>query len=87
MMAEIAHAEAIAMLNAALDDELDAMTQMRVEAHLAGCRDCAAEHARLSALSGAIRERATRHQSPDALRATLLGMLPAEPAPANDVLP
>lgn len=88
MTADITHAEAIAMLNAALDDELDAMTQMRVDAHLAGCQDCAAEHARLSALSSAIRENATRHQAPGALRAALLGMLPAEPPPqVGNVVP
>jgi anti-sigma factor RsiW len=87
MTAEITHAEAFAMLNAALDDELDAMTQMRVEAHLAGCPDCTAEHARLSALSSAIRENATRHQAPDALRAALLAMAPVGPVPAGNVVP
>jgi anti-sigma factor RsiW len=90
MTADITHAEAKALLNAAHDGELDAMTQMRVEAHLAGCPDCTAEYARLSALSTAIRERATRHKAPDALRDALLAMAveqPAQSAPPSNVVP
>ena len=86
MRAEIDHAEAEILLSAALDGELDAMTAMRVEAHIAECPACAAEYARLSALSAAIRERATRHQAPEALRAALLGTA-AVPAQANNVVP
>lgn len=84
MMAEIDHAEAATLLDAALDGELDAVTALRVEAHRARCPDCAAEYARLSALSAAIRERATRHAAPDAVRAALLGMSPEKPAEAPE---
>ncbi len=87
MTADITHAEAKALLTTAHDGELDAMTQMRVESHVAGCPDCTAEQARMSALSRAIRENATRHQVPDALRNALLGMLPAEPPQVSNVVP
>ncbi len=87
MTADITHAEAKTLLNAALDGELDAMTQMRVEAHMVECTDCATEYARLSALSSAIQERATRHQAPDALRTALLAMTAAQPTQASNVVP
>ncbi len=78
MTPDIDHAEAQALMHAALDGELDSMTQLRFDAHLATCLDCAAEHARLSALSTAIRENATRHAAPAALRDALLNALPLD---------
>jgi len=74
MIREIDHLEAQGLLHAALDGELDAVATMRFDEHLAECTECAAEFARLSALKTAIRDHATRHAAPDALRASLMQM-------------
>lgn len=71
MMQEIDHAEAKALMQAALDGELDAVTQLRFDAHLAACPACTAEHARLKALSTAMRTHASRYAAPAELRAAL----------------
>ena len=78
MTPDIDHADAKTLMHAAIDGELDALTQLRFDAHLATCPDCAAEHARLSALSIAIRTKATRHAAPAELRAALLKALPLD---------
>jgi anti-sigma factor (TIGR02949 family) len=88
-MTQIDHAEARALMQAALDGELDAMTQLRFDAHLAACADCTAEYARLKALSAAIRTQATRYAAPAELRAALVKALPLDvqesPKPSNVV--
>jgi anti-sigma factor (TIGR02949 family) len=71
MTQDIDHAEAQALMHAALDGELDAVTQLRFDAHLAACPGCTAEYAQLKALGSAIRTRATRHAAPVELRAEL----------------
>jgi anti-sigma factor RsiW len=76
MMQAMLHEQAEDLLGAMLDGELDALTSAKVEAHVGVCPACTVEFARLSALSAAIRERATRHAAPDALRHALF------PAPA-----
>jgi anti-sigma factor RsiW len=88
MMPDIDHDEANTLMHAAIDGELDAVTQLRFDAHLATCPDCAAEHARLMALSTAIRAKATRHAAPAELRDLLAASLalPA-PKPTAAVLP
>jgi anti-sigma factor (TIGR02949 family) len=78
MMQEIDHAEAGALMHAALDDELDAMTQLRFDAHLDACPRCTAEYARLQALSTAVRTQATRHAAPAELHAALMKTLSLE---------
>ncbi len=78
MMQEIDHAEAQALIHAALDGELDAVTQLRFDAHLAACPGCSAEYARLKALSAAIRTQATRYTAPADLRTNLLKALPLD---------
>jgi anti-sigma factor RsiW len=84
MMRELDHIEAHTLLHPALDGELDTLDMVRFEAHLAGCADCAAEYARLKALSSAIRERATRHEAPTELRSDLLrSLLPTQSPPPN----
>jgi len=77
-MQAIPHEQARDLLGAILDGELDALTSARVEAHVGACPACAAELERLAALSAAIREHATRHTTPDALRDALF----PKPAPA-----
>jgi anti-sigma factor RsiW len=71
MMQAMAHEKAEDLLGAVLDGELDALTSAQVEAHISACPTCLAEFARLTALSAAIRERATRHAMPDTLRGSL----------------
>jgi anti-sigma factor RsiW len=78
MTQEIDHAEAQTLMHAALDGELDAVTQLRFDAHLASCPGCTAEFARLKVLSAAIRTEATRHAAPAELRAALMKALPVE---------
>lgn len=78
MMQAMLHEQAEDLLSALLDGELDALTSARVEAHVGVCPTCTAEFARLTALSAAIRERATRHPVPDALRDAVF----PKPAPA-----
>jgi anti-sigma factor RsiW len=78
MMPDIDHTEAQSMMHAALDGELDALTQLRFDAHLATCPACAAEHARLIALSTALRANTTRHTAPAELRTALLKSLPLD---------
>jgi anti-sigma factor RsiW len=78
MMPDIDHSEAHDLFHAALDSELDAVTALRFETHMATCPDCAADYAALKALSTAIRDRATRHTAPDELRAALLKALPLD---------
>ncbi len=81
MMPDIDHAEAHALFHAALDGELDALTGLRFETHMAACPACTADYARLKALSTAIRDGATRHAAPDAVRAALMAsLLPQEAA-------
>jgi len=85
----IDHAEAHTLLHAALDGELDAVTQLRFDAHLATCPDCTAEYARLKAMSTAIRTQATSYAAPAELRAALAKAIPhAEEAPKpSNVVP
>jgi anti-sigma factor RsiW len=92
MIPDIDHAEMHNLFNAALDGEMDALTALRFETHMAVCPACAADYARLKTMSTAIRDGATRHAAPDALRDALLQSLalPAEtatPARASNVIP
>ncbi|HEX4505913.1 MAG TPA: anti-sigma factor [Alphaproteobacteria bacterium] len=89
MTQRIDHAEAKALMQASLDGELDAMSQLRFDAHLADCPACTAEYARLKALSVAVRTQATRYVAPAELRAALAKALPLDvqdpPKPSNVV--
>jgi anti-sigma factor RsiW len=89
MTRAIDHAEAQALMHAALDGELDAVTQLRFDAHLASCASCTAQYARLKAMSAAIRTQATRYDAPAELRTALMRALPSESeaAPATKVVP
>jgi anti-sigma factor RsiW len=83
MMQEIDHAEAKALMHASLDGELDAVTQLRFDGHLAACPACTAEFAGLKALTNAVRTQATRHAAPPELRAALAKALPLELGGSN----
>lgn len=89
MMAEIDCKEARTLVHASIDGELDAANTLRFEAHLAHCADCATDRARLLELRAALREGATRHAAPAALRRKLaesLG-LPAAAPGAPTIVP
>jgi anti-sigma factor RsiW len=77
---EIDCREARLLVHASIDDELDAANALRFEDHLARCADCANDRARLFDLRAAIREGATRHAAPAALRAALAASLASEPS-------
>ena len=90
MTQTIDHAEAKQLMQASLDGELDAMTQLRFDAHMAACPRCSADYASLKALSAAIRTQATRYTAPAELRAALAKALPidaAEPSKPSNVVP
>jgi anti-sigma factor RsiW len=57
-----------ALHHAALDGEADALAMLRYERHLARCPACAVEKRRLEALRAAVREGASYHAAPEALR-------------------
>ena len=59
------------MLNGLLDGELDAANTAATEAHLATCRDCREEFARLETLRRAIATSGARYDAPDTLRSRI----------------
>jgi anti-sigma factor RsiW len=75
------------LLQAALDDELDAAAMMEVESRLAADPALAAEYARLLALREAIRLRLPREAAPDALRARVIALSSAAGEAAPDSPP
>ena len=84
-MTDAPRGDHMALLQAALDGELDAVGMIEVEAKLAADPALAAEYARLTALRNAIRTRLPRPAAPDALRARVIAMAQAptvRPAPA-----
>ncbi|MYN15983.1 anti-sigma factor [Rugamonas sp. FT107W] len=67
-------------LSAYLDAELNAADRARVEAHLAGCGECAEALAQLQALRGRVAAEAQRHAAPEYLKHRIHAALRAEPA-------
>jgi anti-sigma factor RsiW len=59
------------LLNGLLDGELDAANTGATEAHLATCRDCRDEFARLETLRRAIATSGARYGAPDTLRSRI----------------
>ena len=68
--------EARIMLHALLDGELDAGHAREVEAHIAGCPDCAAEFAAQREMQRMITESDLRYAAPAGLRARIEASLP-----------
>ena len=66
-------------LHGHLDHEIDPMVAGEIEAHVAGCTDCAGIQATLAHLQGSIRRGTTYHRAPAALRASIARQL-ATPA-------
>ncbi|WEK42177.1 MAG: anti-sigma factor [Candidatus Sphingomonas colombiensis] len=75
------------VLQALLDDELDAANVAAIEAHMAACPDCAAELSQLRAVRGIVTGEALRSRAPESLLARIEAALPpssrANPWPAR----
>jgi anti-sigma factor RsiW len=69
------------MLQALVDGELDAANAARIEAQIAGCAACAAQHTELIELRAALKRELAPARAPDRLRERLAASL-AEAAPA-----
>jgi anti-sigma factor RsiW len=63
---------ALRMLDAYVDDELDAVTSAEVAGHLAMCAGCAALHAQRTAMRTALRSSSLREAAPKGLRKSIL---------------
>jgi anti-sigma factor RsiW len=88
--------DAVPLLDAFLDGELEPARAAELERHLGGCEVCRAARRRSERLSAAVRGNAVRHAAPDALRLRLAGALHApaalppiapRPAPVHRLLP
>lgn len=64
------------LIDAAVDGELDAVSQMTFEDHLATCPDCTSAHAERQAFVRRLRTDASRFAAPPSLQARLLAALP-----------
>ncbi len=73
------------LLQAHLDDELDAASTLAVEAHVRSCSACAAELARMEAVRAMLADADLDHAAPAALRSRIEGMIVA-PAAAGTAL-
>ena len=82
--------EALALLPAYSDGELDPVQSIGIEKHVVGCAECAARHAELRSLRERIRSEAPYYVAPPALHARVKAALaraasaPVEERPARD---
>jgi len=72
-----------ALIDAAIDGELDAANALTLESHLAGCDDCRVLHAGRLAVASRIKVGAQRFVAPPGLRGRMLAALPQRAAPAR----
>ena len=72
--------EANKLLNAYLDQQLDAAHALEVEHHIANCSSCNTSYRELSALKTKLRHQLTSYTAPGALRNQLINDLHAEPS-------
>ena len=77
--------QALALLDAYVDGELDLSASLELEAHLAECAACRARREALAGLSGRLRAGLTRHAAPADLRARLAQMTHKPGTPAAPV--
>ena len=63
---------ALRMLDAYVDDEIDAATAAEMAEHLASCPACAAPHGQRVAMRQALRAGSLRHAAPPAMRRSIL---------------
>jgi hypothetical protein len=66
------------LLGAYLDGELDLVTSMQAEAHVAECAACQAALEKLTALNAALTENAPRYAAPEGLRARVRTIMKQE---------
>ena len=66
-MTDLDHAACLGLLDAYLDQELDAARHARVQAHLAGCPDCARQLQELAHWVASVHTAAPRFPAPDSL--------------------
>jgi anti-sigma factor RsiW len=79
--------EALDLVHAHIDGELDLVTSVEVEQHLVGCVACKVQYDGLRESSSAVRALASYHGAPPGLRARVAAALPAEPRGAPRELP
>ncbi len=74
---------ALRMLDAYVDDELDATTAAEMAEHLASCPACTELHRQRTAMRSAVRAAALRHAAPAGLRKAILGGIENRERPAT----
>ena len=74
---------ALRMLDAYVDDEVDAATAAEMKGHLAACPACAGLHAQRVAMRTALRAVPLRHVAPPGLRKTILREIATSAEPEN----
>jgi anti-sigma factor RsiW len=74
---------ALRMLDACVDDELDATTAAEMARHLASCPACTELHRQRAAMRSAVREAALRHVAPPGLRKAILRGIEDSERPAT----
>ena len=72
------------LLNAYLDDELDAANTARVDAHIAGCSGCREELERLRTAHGLIASEGVRHRAPQELSSRVTNSIRSQRTAAQD---
>lgn len=70
--------EARLLLDADFDRELPALEALRVQQHVDGCAACREARAALAVLAGTVRHSGRYYRAPEALRARIVAILPAE---------
>jgi anti-sigma factor RsiW len=76
MRAKLECEQTRSLIDASLDDELDANNRMMFEEHLVSCPECTNAHVARRDFLSRVRTQANRFTAPDSLRARLLAELP-----------
>jgi len=71
--------EALDLIHAYVDGELDLLTSVEIEQHLGACPACKVQYDQVRELASGIRSHAVYHAAPQALRARVGAALPREP--------
>ena len=74
---------ALRMLDACIDDELDAATATEMVDHLASCAACAELHGQRVAMRSALRATSLRHDAPPGLRQSILRSIKRSERPGS----
>ena len=79
--------EALDLVHAHIDGELDLLKSLEIEQHLAGCAACKVQYDSLRESAAAVRALASYHGAPPALHTCVAAALPQEPRPAPRAMP